>query len=165
MYAMAAQATHCRLGVRRPVEVGVSAGMTAKTGFIYLLGRSHGEVEDLGLVAAGLDVRLAWPMAALTGDAFAAMLESQLGMSVGIKVLGFRCVAGGAGLRTDVFAGIGILPGSRGRGQAETSPQGRNHCQPTPLPHMRTSGFTVCSASLWPNRLAGRLRKTKRKVA
>jgi hypothetical protein len=33
------------------------------------------------------------------------------------------------------------------------------------LPHMRTSGFTVCSASLWPNRLAGRLRKAKRKVA
>jgi hypothetical protein len=97
MHGVAAQAAYVGLGVRRAEEVGMRGGVTAEAGLIHLLGGGCGQIEDLGLVAAGLDMRLARPMAALAGDAFAAMLQCQLGMRIGAELTRFLSVTGGAG--------------------------------------------------------------------
>jgi hypothetical protein len=56
--------------------------MTAEAAFFDLTGSSLGEAEDLRRVAAGFDVFLARPMAALAGNALAAVCQGEFGMRI-----------------------------------------------------------------------------------
>jgi len=118
MHRVTADATDIGLGVRRAKEVWMRVGMAAKAGLIDYLRRCCSQIDDLGLVSAGLDVRFARTMAALAGDAFAAMFQSQFGMGVGAELVAFIGMTGGAGIRSDEIRGVlrsGFLGGRVGR--------------------------------------------------
>ncbi len=112
---MAAEAAHIGLGVRRAVEVGMGPGMATQAGLIHILGRGLGGIENLGYIAAAVDVRFARPMATFAGHAILAVHLGDLGMGVVGRILGDIRMAGRAGLRTHELAGIGLRRRSRGR--------------------------------------------------
>src|ERR1700677_128382 len=79
--------------------------MAAKTGRIELLCRQLIQLQDLGYVAAGGNVRFPWSVAALARHAFAAVQQSKLCVRIGGELGRDVCVAGCANLRTDISIG------------------------------------------------------------
>ena len=70
---VAADAADARLGMRSTFEVGMRSRMAAQARGVHLFRRSLGRVEDLGYVAAAVNVRLARAVATLAGDPFLAV--------------------------------------------------------------------------------------------
>lgn len=101
MDAVAAETADIRLGVGRALEVGVCAGVAAKTGLVNLLTSELVEALDFGDVAAAIDVSFAGTVAALAGDAFSLMFEGETGVGIGTKLLRDIGVTSGAGFLTD----------------------------------------------------------------
>ena len=124
MHGMAGDAAYVGLGVRRSKEVRMSSCMATEAGGIHSLGSGCGGIEYLGLVAARLDMCLAWAVAALAGNTRAAMLQRQLGVRIRVKFLRLLSMAGRAGFGTNIVGRIHgslLRRGSRGRlGRAGT---------------------------------------------
>lgn len=114
VYAVAADATHICLSVRRTLEVGMRRPMAAQTRRIHFLVRMLRGVEDLRDIAASVNVRLACPVAVFTGHAIGAVHLGHLGVRVFRKLLADFFVAAGAGIGANKFrAGAGGLSRSR----------------------------------------------------
>ena len=114
--AVTACATDTGLAVRRTQEIGMRTRVAGEALGIDLLRRSGGKVEDLGLVTASLNVRLARSVAVLAGDAFVAMHQNHLGVRIVGKTVCFLLVAGGAYLGADIIGRsrhgcFGLCPG------------------------------------------------------
>jgi len=80
--AVTACATDTGLAVRRTQEIGMRTRVAGEALGIDLLRRSGGKVEDLGLVTASLNVRLARSVAVLAGDAFVTVHQNHLGVRI-----------------------------------------------------------------------------------
>ena len=74
--------------------------VASQAGFVYLLRTGCGQIEDLCFVSTRFDVSLASAMAALASNAFAAMLQRQLGVRIVGEFLGDFSVASIAGFGT-----------------------------------------------------------------
>ena len=115
MYRMATDTAHVCLGMGRAQEVWMSASVAAQASSIDSLGVGHGKIKDLGLVASRFHMRLAWSVATLACDAFAAMLHGKLGVWIRIEFICFSSMTSGAGLRTDIVRGIVLNTRDHGR--------------------------------------------------
>jgi len=82
MDAMAARATDACLGMRRTIVVRMRSCMTTQAPLAPLFCCGFIEIEDLGFIAAALDVRATRSVAALAGCAILAMGQSQLGVRI-----------------------------------------------------------------------------------
>ena len=80
------------------------ARVAAQALLINFLCRVLRGIEDLGGIAAAVNVRLACPMAVFAGYAIAAVHLGHLGVRVVCKFLAHLVVAGGTGLRADKIA-------------------------------------------------------------
>jgi len=101
VHAMATGAAYAGFGMGRPVEVGMRAGMASEARRIDHLGRGFAQLKDLGDIAAGLHMGLAWAVAALTGGAGTAVQQGQLGVRIVRKLFCQVAVAQSAGLRSN----------------------------------------------------------------
>ena len=99
--AVAADAAYVRFSVCRALEVGVVALVAGEALLVDFLGSSLRGIEDLGDIAAAIDVCFARPVAAFAGDAGFAMRLSQLGVRVRAESFCDFFVAGRAGLLAD----------------------------------------------------------------
>ena len=106
MHGVASKTAHVGLGMGRSKEVRMSSCVAVKAGGIDGFGAGCCGIEDFGLVAARLYMGSAGAVAALAGDTLAAMLQSQLGMRIGVEFLRLLSVAGGAGFRTNIVRWI-----------------------------------------------------------
>jgi len=93
MYAVAAEAAHAGLRMRRAIKVGVCSRMATEACSIHLLRRGLAQLQNLGNVSATFHVRATWTVAALTGGACAAMHQHNLRVRIVSKVLGDICMA------------------------------------------------------------------------
>ncbi len=75
MYRVATDAAYIGLGMRRTEKVRMRVCVAALAGSIHDLGTGSGEIENLRLIPARLDVCLACTVAALAGNALSAMLQ------------------------------------------------------------------------------------------
>ncbi len=75
MHAVAVGAAYAGFAVFRTQEVRVSTCMAAEARRINLLRGHLAQLQNLGRISTGSDVRLPWPMTALAGHTFAAMHE------------------------------------------------------------------------------------------
>lgn len=96
--AVAADATHVRLGVRRAIEVGMLARVAAQAALIQCLRACLGGIEDLRHISAAVHVLFARAMAVLARNAALAVHERHFGVRVLCKSLGDFFMAGNAGL-------------------------------------------------------------------
>jgi len=113
--AVAACASDIGLGVRRAFEIGMRSGVAAQALGIHLFGCTLRWVEDLGRVAAAIDVRLARTVAVFAGDAALAMHLGHFGVRIGGELPGHFFVAGGADFGADKIPWSSVfgLRGSR----------------------------------------------------
>lgn len=159
--AVATDAAYIAVTVCRTLKVGVLALMAAEALCVDFFGGCLGRIEDLGHVAAALNVRAASAMASLAGDPGLAMLQGQLAVSIVGESLGLRFVAGGADFCTHKVPRRGILclsggcfgfcrlgyglgPGRRsgqsgGAQYARAQHQHQTSPQPRPLARSRTN--------------------------
>src|ERR1035441_2284692 len=93
---VAADAAYVAFPVGRALKVGVLALVTTQALGVYLLGRSLGWIEDLGYIAATLNVSFARSVAAFASDPGLAMHFSQLAVRVGNEPFRHFFVAGRA---------------------------------------------------------------------
>jgi hypothetical protein len=104
MNAVAAQAAHIALAVRRAQIVGVRALVAAQAHGVQIFGRGLSRAEYLGRVAT-IRVRFASAMATFASDSGVTVLLGQLGVSVGAKPPGLFIVARCAGLAAHKIRG------------------------------------------------------------
>ena len=135
--AMAADAAQARLGVRRAIEIRMDSSVATLTGGVCLFGRRFARQENLGDVSATLDVRLPRSVAALAGDAFAAVLQGKLRMRIVRKVLADLCVTSDTGVGAHI-AGCGSC-GCAGEFGVHWL-VGRVDSRPSPLRHSIVRG-------------------------
>lgn len=80
MHRVAADAAHIGLGVRGAKKIRMSGRMAAEARSVYGLGVCCCKIQDLCLIAARLDVRLARSVTTLASDALASMFERKFCM-------------------------------------------------------------------------------------
>ncbi len=102
---VAAQTAHTRLRMRRAQEVGVGVSVATQAGLINFAGCQLVEANNFGDIATAIDVCLAWTVAALTGVALAAMLQSEFCVRIVCHAIGNHLVAGRAGVIANVSVG------------------------------------------------------------
>jgi len=90
------------------------ARVALQAGRIDLFGRSLGGIEDLGHVAAALNVGFARPVTALARYSGASVFQGQFAVRIVGESLRFRCVACGADLFAHKVLRRGILCRSGG---------------------------------------------------
>src|ERR1700722_18888885 len=98
---VAADAAYVGLGVGRAQKVGMGAAMATEALRVQFFGAGLGGIEDLGGVAAAVDVSLARAVTAFAVDTGCTVLRSQLGVGVIGELLRDFFMAGGAGFAAD----------------------------------------------------------------
>lgn len=94
--AVAPDAAHIALAVSRAFKDRVLARMATQATIVYLPGRGYCRVENLELVPAALNMRLAGPVAVCTSHDCSAMHCGRPGMRIVDQTPDNPCMAGGA---------------------------------------------------------------------
>ena len=159
MHAVATDASDIGLGVRRTIEVGMHTRVAALAGGVHVLGRGLGGIEDLGGIAAAVDVQLAGPVTVFTGNASAAVLQGHFGMRIGGEPLGDLNVAGCAGIGTHIvprgnildLGGGGFGPGRlRRKGSGAHNARAQQQHQTSSQSRQLARGRTNRQSRYWP---------------
>jgi len=160
--AVAADAAHIGFAMAGFLEIGVLAAVAFQAVVINLFGCRLGGVEDLTRVGA-VRMRLARPMAVLTGDPVLAVHLGHLGVRIRREPLGYFLVARCASfrackLRRGRVLGLGLSrrlrtgPGScYGNGAKHDCAQDEHQTASQPRSH--SSNRATCRFNLWPTRM------------
>lgn len=127
--AVAAEAADAGFGMRRAIEIRVSAGVAAEAGGVNLFGTELADVLNLCDIAAAFDVGLAGTVATLARDALAGMFQGETRVGVISELLHHVRVTSGACLLTDKVSGSFRRPGWGSRSGLLTQRQ-PGSCEP-----------------------------------